>query len=223
MKTQGPRLIRVNRTDIQSLGFDKTRWTAARAKKWLKDNGFIISRLDEGGPRSNYHWFTQFDTKKSRRYRSVPFGKAGAGIMSRIEFSGAAPRRKAASRKRSVRRNPHGSVMRRLPRGITPLRRAVRRNPPLFSRGSGPVLRRSAWPHTTRSRFETRGMTGRYNRPPVRENPGFSHFEGRTLGSPRFRPSMRRFGFRRNPSPYLETRASWQRRRGMERRREDWR
>lgn len=217
------KLIRVNRTDIQSLGFDKSRWTLGKAEKWLKEHGFIHGSVDSGREKAKYWWFRQFNTKKTRRYRSIPFGKTGAGIMSRIEFAGAAPRRKAARRKRSVRRNPPGSVMRRLPAGITPFKRPVRRNPPPFSRGSGTVLRRSARPHDSRSRFETRGMTGSYNRPSVRENPRFSRSGGGTPGYPRFRPSMSRFGFRRNPGPYLETRALWQHRRGIERRREDLR
>jgi len=215
------KLIRVNRTDIQSLGFDKHKWTLGKAEKWLTDHGFIHGSVDSGREKAKYWWFRQFNTKKSRRYRSIPFGTSGAGIMSRIEFSGAA-KRKAVPSKRTVHKNPPGSVMRRLPRGIAPFAgkpfAGVRRNPPLFSRaGVAPRIRSGI------RRFGTRGTTGRYIRPSVRENPRPGTYGSRTSGVRRFRPSISRFGFRRNPGSAIETRARWQRRAGRERRREDWR
>jgi len=46
-----------NRTsEIQSLRFDKTKWTPDAAKKWLKDNGFKTTLEVAAGPTKKSFW-----------------------------------------------------------------------------------------------------------------------------------------------------------------------
>jgi hypothetical protein len=62
-------------SEVQSVLFDKARYTVAQAKKWLQDHGFKHESADEGGPRAEYLRFRQQDPGK---YHSMRTGEAGA-------------------------------------------------------------------------------------------------------------------------------------------------
>jgi hypothetical protein len=185
--------VKVNPTDIQSLLFDKAKWTVERAKKWLKKRGFRTGDLGKGGPRADYYHFTQFKTKKPFRYRNMIFGSKGLGIKSSIEFRGPKP---ASVNPKAKRNNPNpghghfhqsGAYLR--PR-TNP---TVRRNDPEPDRFRGGLGRPSSRLHDP----DPRSYRSRY-----------AFGEGHGVAS----------RLHANPSPYPETRARWQRERIQQRR-----
>lgn len=55
------RLIFNEKTQIQSILFDKDKWTVDRAKEWLKDHGYKYGKVDTT---DKYHRFRQLDPKQ---------------------------------------------------------------------------------------------------------------------------------------------------------------
>lgn len=84
------KIVKVNPSDLQSIMFEKSKWTVDKAKRWLKKNGFLRGEVDPGGERANYLHFRQFNPESGLRYRSIPLGK-GKGIMASVAFTGRAP------------------------------------------------------------------------------------------------------------------------------------
>jgi hypothetical protein len=69
-------------TEVQTVLFDKERWTVSAAKKWLKDHGYKTPSVDTT---SEYHRFRQrapFQFQKGT-FRTINFGK-NTGIKSVI-------------------------------------------------------------------------------------------------------------------------------------------
>jgi len=94
------KVVKVNPSDLQSIMFEKSKWTVDKAKRWLKKHGFLRGEVDAGGERANYFRFRQFNPESGLRYRSIPLGK-GKGIMASVAFTGRAP---AANPAPAVRR-----------------------------------------------------------------------------------------------------------------------
>jgi len=69
-------------SELQSVIFHKDRWTAAAAKKWLRDHGKKIPKTDS---EKNYYRFRQAEPGKfiKGHYATIPFGK-GTGIFGLI-------------------------------------------------------------------------------------------------------------------------------------------
>ncbi len=69
-------------TEVQTVLFDKDRWTVTEAKKWLRDNDFISPKVDET---DRYLRFRQVhpDDFKPKSFRTIPFGK-NTGIKAVI-------------------------------------------------------------------------------------------------------------------------------------------
>lgn len=84
------KIVKVNPSDLQSIMFEKSKWTVDKAKRWLKKNGFLRGEVDPGGEKANYLRFRQFNPESGLRYRSIPLGK-GKGIMASVAFTGRAP------------------------------------------------------------------------------------------------------------------------------------
>jgi hypothetical protein len=59
---------------IQSILFDKKKWTIPTAIEWLKTHGYKYYKVDET---KEHYRFRQFDPIKGRKYRTLPIG---AGI-----------------------------------------------------------------------------------------------------------------------------------------------
>lgn len=206
----------VNPTDIQSLLFDKAKWTIAKAKAWLKKNGFRIGELDEGGPKAGYHHFRQFDPKKKFRYITKMFGSATSGMKAVIEFRGKRP---------AVAANP------------APKKRpTISCNNPAHAHfpRTGSYVKPGIHSREFSSR---RPFPGRVNPTAHRNDPdgfrgglGTSELHSSERTAPRIfrgndpdpRAYRRAYAFgssgRTNPSPYPETRARWQRERIRNRR-----
>lgn len=71
------------KTTIQSVLFDKQKWTSARAKKWLKRHGMLapISDTTEA-----YYRFRQSDPSNfdKETFRTISLGYIGDGIKAVI-------------------------------------------------------------------------------------------------------------------------------------------
>ncbi len=46
-------------SEIQSLLFEKSKWTPSKAKDWLAARGFLYGKMDPGGERADYYHFRQ--------------------------------------------------------------------------------------------------------------------------------------------------------------------
>jgi hypothetical protein len=55
-------------SEVQSVIFDKLKWTAAAAQGWLRDHGFISPKVDEG---ATFWRFRQQDPRRYREFRTV--------------------------------------------------------------------------------------------------------------------------------------------------------
>jgi hypothetical protein len=55
-------------SEVQSVIFDKLKWTADTAKVWLRDHGFTIPKVDEG---ATFWRFRQQDPKRYKEFRTV--------------------------------------------------------------------------------------------------------------------------------------------------------
>lgn len=87
-------------TEIQSIMFDKKKWTVSLAKKWLKDHQKKVPAVDTT---SEYHRFRQappFQFEKGT-FRTISLGKA-TGIKAVI----AVPKRKKNPKKNHSRSKP---------------------------------------------------------------------------------------------------------------------
>lgn len=96
-------------TTIQTIIFDRKKWSVSKAKKWLVDHG-----KKNGSPDSTtkYHRFRQSDPSNfvKSSFRTINFGKSSLGIMAVIGM-----RKKKENLKKKVR----------LPRRIVMLGRCV--------------------------------------------------------------------------------------------------
>jgi len=70
-------------TAIQSFIFDKSRWTVAEARAWLKRHGHYYRDVDVSSPHIR---FRQFDPPKNNfTFRTINFGNGIKGVLvSRI-------------------------------------------------------------------------------------------------------------------------------------------
>jgi len=73
-------------TAIQSFIFDKSRWTVAQARAWLKRNGHYYRDVDtsfsDSEKRSPHIRFRQFDPPKNNfTFRTINFGNGIKGIL----------------------------------------------------------------------------------------------------------------------------------------------
>ena len=63
---------------IQSILFNKNKWTIPKAKEWLKDNKFVINYSDGQSPRVTRYFlrFRQSSPKKYKNYitKDIPNG-----------------------------------------------------------------------------------------------------------------------------------------------------
>ena len=64
-KERGPK---GGRTSIQSILFDKAKWSVEKAKDWLSDHNFLYGKVDEG---KDYLRFRQQEPKGFIRYRTI--------------------------------------------------------------------------------------------------------------------------------------------------------
>ena len=55
-------------SEVQSVIFDKLKWTAAAAQGWLRDHGFTTPKVDEG---ATFWRFRQQDPKRFKEFRTV--------------------------------------------------------------------------------------------------------------------------------------------------------
>lgn len=69
-----------NPSEVQSLLIPVDLMSLAQAKRWAKDHGYLVGRLDES---ERYYRFRQFDPSKRHGYRTIPFGDEG--IMAVIQ------------------------------------------------------------------------------------------------------------------------------------------
>lgn len=69
-----------NPSEVQSLLIPIDLMSLAQAKRWAKDHGYLVGRLDES---ERYYRFRQFDPSKRHGYRTIPFGDEG--IMAVIQ------------------------------------------------------------------------------------------------------------------------------------------
>lgn len=86
-------------TDVQSLLFEKGKWSITSASKWLRDHGYKVPKAESSG---EYHRFRQrppFQYQKGT-FRTIPFGAARNGIKAVI----AVPRK--AKTNPESKRNP---------------------------------------------------------------------------------------------------------------------
>jgi Mor family transcriptional regulator len=69
-------------TEVQTVLFDKERWTVSAAKKWLRDHGYKTPSVDTT---SEYHRFRQLPPSRFQNgtFRTINFGK-NTGIKSVI-------------------------------------------------------------------------------------------------------------------------------------------
>lgn len=70
-------------TDVRSVLFDKSKWTVTEAKKWLKDHGYKVPKVDTT---DQYHRFRQrppFQFKAGTT-RTITFGAKSLGIKALI-------------------------------------------------------------------------------------------------------------------------------------------
>ena len=67
---------------IQSVIFNKKRWSITDARKWLKDNNYIHnSKVDTT---NMYHRFRQVNPSSKYKKRTLDFGK---GIKAIVEYT----------------------------------------------------------------------------------------------------------------------------------------
>lgn len=69
---------------IQSLIFDKKKWTLTAAKKWLKARGYKTD-VDE---KENTWRFRQIEPNKRHEYRTIDFGRgiSAVYIINNIKY-----------------------------------------------------------------------------------------------------------------------------------------
>lgn len=70
-------------TKVQSIMFDRLKWTVSESKKWLKDHGYKVPAVDTT---SDYHRFRQappFQFQKGT-FRTISFGASSLGIKTVI-------------------------------------------------------------------------------------------------------------------------------------------
>jgi len=70
-------------TEVQSLLFDRSKWTVSKAKAWLKSHDFKIPDVDTT---NDYHRFRQGPSFqfKAGTFRTIAFGKSSDGIKAVI-------------------------------------------------------------------------------------------------------------------------------------------
>ncbi len=56
-------------SEIQSLLFEKSKWTPSKAKDWLVHHGFLYGKMDPGGERADYYHFRQTSPRGFARMR----------------------------------------------------------------------------------------------------------------------------------------------------------
>ncbi len=56
-------------SEIQSLLFEKSKWTPSKAKDWLAARGFLYGKMDHGGERADYYHFRQTSPSGFARMR----------------------------------------------------------------------------------------------------------------------------------------------------------
>lgn len=66
---------------IQNIIFNKDKWTAKKAVKWLLKNNYKVIEIDET---DNYYKFPQFDANPNDKYYTKEIGK---DIKFVIKFS----------------------------------------------------------------------------------------------------------------------------------------
>ena len=74
-----------NPSTIDSILFEKSRWTQAEAKRWLKAHGYRAPAADKGGPHAGYLRFRQ--AKARGRTRTITFSEP-EGIKAVVSFTG---------------------------------------------------------------------------------------------------------------------------------------
>lgn len=86
-------------TEVQSLLFDKSRWTITRARAWLKKHGYKLPKADGKG---EYHRFRQRPPFqfKAGTFRTIPFGRGG------IKAIVAVPRASQKNPPKKCKKNP---------------------------------------------------------------------------------------------------------------------
>lgn len=70
-------------TEVQSLLFDKSKWTPAGARKWLADHGYKVPAVDTTADYHRFRQFPPFQYKKGT-FRTIQFGAARNGIKAVI-------------------------------------------------------------------------------------------------------------------------------------------
>jgi hypothetical protein len=88
-------------TEVQSVLFDRRRWTVTAAKKWLRDHGYKVPAVDST---EEYHRFRQrppFQFQKGT-FRTISFGRTSEGIKAVI----AVPRSSSSRTSSKTKKNP---------------------------------------------------------------------------------------------------------------------
>lgn len=90
-------------TEVQSVLFDKTRWTPSAAKKWLSSHGYKTPAVDTTADYHRYRQSPPFNFEKGT-FRTITLGAASKGIKAVIAVpkGEANPKRK----KKAPRKSP---------------------------------------------------------------------------------------------------------------------
>lgn len=85
----------VSTSTVQSLLFDRSKYTVAQAKRWAKDNGYYYGNVDAASDGA-FHRIRQVDPAGYDRLRTVTFGKGIQAIVGWVK----------QARKQAPRANP---------------------------------------------------------------------------------------------------------------------
>lgn len=86
-------------TDVQTLLFDKGKWSVTTASKWLRDHGYKVSKAESSGEYLRFRQHPPFQYKKGT-FRTITFGAARNGIKAVI----AVPRKEPSKKNPTVKK-----------------------------------------------------------------------------------------------------------------------
>lgn len=103
----------VKSAGVQSLLFNRSEWTSAKATAWAKSHGYRYGKVDVT---DQYIRIRQFDPKGSKVKRTIPFGSRGIrAVIVREESMAkvASSRRRRTKKKAVARKSPRKRARRR--------------------------------------------------------------------------------------------------------------
>ncbi len=65
-------MVKKLRTSVQSIIFERKKWTITKAKKWLKDNDYISPKVDKT---KKFLRFRQRSPRGFKKFRTISLGK----------------------------------------------------------------------------------------------------------------------------------------------------